>query len=854
MSYEINRTNDQLEYRDLVKHAILRVTSLGIHDLDEIISELGSPDPRLVSELFYEVEAEVINKSDTYEIHADEGKARRESSDLLLQLPAPNPMTSQWWFTLDSVEYVARKVWSFSRGGNCAFLGSPTAGYYFANWTGKQVCVLDIDKHVIHAVNSPERLHAELYDARDEISPAHIGKYNVVFADPPWYLDYTFLFINRARELINKNGYVLCAMPSLLTRPGIIAERTYLLEKLIQCNFEVISLETNSLEYRVPDFEMAAYSDIREFTSRNWRKGDLLVLRCSPSTSKIVETEIPTNGVMVFAKNPRKLRLFLSPSFGFPDQTEHVRVLEEFEKTVSTRGFDKNVISLWSTDKKACAIKHAAYAEQILRNWELNLDRNSAAKLADQMGIGGIETFQQLDSLFKLYEDSIQITDRRSTEKINELRTNALGRLATFVGHRQHAQSDDGFRLPFQRDRDRVLWSNSLKRLSNKTQLFPVGRDDLVRRRLSHTIEVMQLASTIAVSFGLDRDLTEAGALAHDIGHTPFGHAGEFALNGILDEIDNSLGGFTHYEHGLDVVTWLEDVYRSEGSDEQYGLNLTHEVKECIIKHCYHRDDVDFGQTRLISRTKHKSINDDSCHLEGQAVRIADKLSYFISDIEDGIRLGAITFNDLMLCRFFHRPPIDMKPSQKETLHERFVSQRRSMLKVLMEDIIENSDRNLSRLKDLNAVRKQRSYSIDFSRPIAIEFSEIWQKLQSGRLHKHPTVQKVNNRSSQIVRDLFLVCAVSPSVISETVRLSHDGLRDTEYYKAYRDRAKGETIGIPKRLLAKFAFEHTIGQKLAGAGDHWKVGVYDVILAKDYVASLTDAAAEQEHASLCRLV
>src|SRR5262249_44896464 len=168
---------------------------------------------------------------------------------------------------------------------------------------------------------------------------------------------------------------------------------------------------------------------------------------------------------------------------------------------------------------------------------------------------------------------------------LKDARSHALTDLAAIPSRRRYEYQDDQFRLEFQRDRDRILWSHGLKRLADKSQVFPVDRDDHLRRRLSHSIEVMQLSATIARAFGLDPDLTEAGALAHDIGHTPFGHAGEHALDSILNDIEPDLLGFNHYEHGADVVRWLEDVYWSPGIGGFPGLNLTPETVECIFKH-----------------------------------------------------------------------------------------------------------------------------------------------------------------------------------------------------------------------------------------------------------------------------
>jgi putative nucleotidyltransferase with HDIG domain len=171
----------------------------------------------------------------------------------------------------------------------------------------------------------------------------------------------------------------------------------------------------------------------------------------------------------------------------------------------------------------------------------------------------------------------------RTDDQIETAKRNSLTEWATKASPREHPDPSDKFRGRYQRDRDRVLWSHGLRRLAHKTQLFPTEHDDQLRQRLAHSIEVMQLASTIGASFGLDRDLIEAGALAHDIGHTPFGHAGEYALNQLLDEIDSKLGGFNHYEHGVDIVRWLEGPHSVSRTTAFNGLNLTPEVAECIL-------------------------------------------------------------------------------------------------------------------------------------------------------------------------------------------------------------------------------------------------------------------------------
>ncbi len=192
-----------------------------------------------------------------------------------------------------------------------------------------------------------------------------------------------------------------------------------------------------------------------------------------------------------------------------------------------------------------------------------------------------------------------------------------LGTLCEFAclsrnsGKRARPEPKCPIRTEFQRDRDRILHSNSFRRLKHKTQVFldPVG--DHYRTRLTHTLEVSQIARTLSTALRLNSDLTEAIALGHDLGHTPFGHAGEMILNEICPT------GFTHYEQSVRVVDYIEKEGR--------GLNLTYEVKNGIVCH-----------TNKVAKTR-----------EGYLVRLADKIAYINHDIDDSVRAGIITENDL---------------------------------------------------------------------------------------------------------------------------------------------------------------------------------------------------------------
>lgn len=204
------------------------------------------------------------------------------------------------------------------------------------------------------------------------------------------------------------------------------------------------------------------------------------------------------------------------------------------------------------------------------------------------------------------------MTIREYTEKLEKEHLSPFASLSANTRGRHRSEPDCSIRTAYQRDRDRIIHSKAFRRLKHKTQVFISPEGDHYRTRLTHTLEVSQIARTIARSLRLNEDLAEAISLGHDLGHTPFGHAGESALN------DLSPHGFRHYEQSVRVVDKLEKSGK--------GLNLTYEVRNGIMCHT----------TGTQSKT-----------LEGRVVRIADRIAYINHDIEDAIRAGVITENDI---------------------------------------------------------------------------------------------------------------------------------------------------------------------------------------------------------------
>jgi dGTPase len=513
------------------------------------------------------------------------------------------------------------------------------------------------------------------------------------------------------------------------------------------------------------------------------------------------------------------------------------------------------LVDVWTSEKVGVQVEDASEAASILLGWSKRQSREEVAgQLAIQSG-GSLETARHVlaayDEALGLWSRYASGAPRRTNKEIQEAKAKALSEWATPAGTREHGGGSDGFRIDYQRDRDRILWSVGLRRLANKTQLFPVDEDDQLRQRLAHSIEVLQLATTIADSFGLDRELVEAGALAHDVGHTPFGHAGEAAIDKLLRRISDKLPGFNHYEHGVDVVRYLEEPYFSQGPGGYPGLDLTPEVCECIFKHTFCHSGAGFSLENLRRDSKHAAfLQDGRCHLEGQAVRIADKISYLISDIEDGIRLGAIDEASLLGCRLFHRRPLDLAQPRGESLLRRFLTQRRILIRVLMEDVIESTGRRLVHLSSSKDVRSAEAFVVDHSSELAVDVGEVWQKLQAGRLHRDPRVLDANMRAARTVSRLVLLFTIFPDLVEPGFRKGHERLHGGPYLDFYRKRCEtveidGDLLRLPLDLLID-------GPSLKVGTSKAQARIESLVLATDYVAGLSDDQASRFHSRFLR--
>ena len=337
---------------------------------------------------------------------------------------------------------------------------------------------------------------------------------------------------------------------------------------------------------------------------------------------------------------------------------------------------------------------------------------------------------------------------------------------------RAYRETPHPYRTEFQRDRARIVHSAAFRRLDGKTQVFLNGTGDHYRTRLTHTIEVASVARTIARALALNEDLTESIALAHDLGHTPFGHSGEHTL----DRLMRGHGGFNHNTQSLRIVTLLESKY-----PRHPGMNLTYEVAEGLRKH-------DAALTAPDGSTHH------SPSLEAQVADFADAITYTSHDIDDGLDAGLIdaeALDDFPIWAearmFAEREFRKMDPTERRGYIIRCIMNHE------VEDIVIHSSRAIeaAKLKSVAGVRKQRKRLIQFS-PATKAGNAALRKFLYKNLYYNPAVSEANQRGSAMLEALFKRFVAAPSLIGSKAarRIRKEGLHRTvaDYLAGFTDR------------------------------------------------------------------
>ncbi|MBS0316685.1 MAG: deoxyguanosinetriphosphate triphosphohydrolase [Proteobacteria bacterium] len=357
----------------------------------------------------------------------------------------------------------------------------------------------------------------------------------------------------------------------------------------------------------------------------------------------------------------------------------------------------------------------------------------------------------------------------------------AVRGLAAYASHaectrgRRHAEPAAPTRSEYQRDRDRIVHSTAFRRLVYKTQVFLNHEGDLFRTRMTHSLEVAQLGRSIARPLGLDEDLVEAIALAHDLGHTPFGHAGQDAL----DDCMRGHGGFEHNMQSLRVVDRLEQRYPAWD-----GLNLTFETREGILKRCSRAaaETLEAAEPGGVGR---RFLDRTQPSLEAQLCNLADEIAYNAHDIDDGVRSGLITLEQLEGVPLFdtYRRQALAKYPQLQGRRLLYESIRR-MLSTQVYDVIDATRAALSRARPASAdeVRAQPPL-VAFSDAMRRDSATLKQFLFRN-LYRHPQVTETTDLARQVVRELFAAYRADPAQMKADFAARADSARAVADYIA----------------------------------------------------------------------
>jgi dGTPase len=360
---------------------------------------------------------------------------------------------------------------------------------------------------------------------------------------------------------------------------------------------------------------------------------------------------------------------------------------------------------------------------------------------------------------------------------------------------RRFREPKPDYRSEFQRDRDRIVHSAAFRRLEYKTQVFVNHEGDLFRTRLTHSLEVAQIARTIARSLALNEDLAEAIALAHDLGHTPFGHAGQDALN----ECMRPYGGFEHNAQSLRVVDELEDKYAGFR-----GLNLSFETREGILKHC------SLKRARGLGDIGRRFIEKRQPGLEAQLANLADEIAYNNHDVDDGLRARLLSIEQLRQVPLFARHHDQVLAAHssltpKQVRHETI----RRMINTLVSDLREHSHARLRKLKPKHPdeVRALAKPVVGFGEQVHAENLELKRFLRE-QLYRHHQVYRMTVKAQRVIKELFEALQADPRL-----------------------------------LLPEFFSQAEAAAKESGAAGRARV-------VADYIAGMTDRYAIDEHERL----
>lgn len=480
---------DQDSYRLEVIRRIQAAVGAGASDLISVLARCEGADPVFVRELYEkEFPTRALTTTSTFHIRIDPADPR-----ISLRLPAPDPATCQWWFTSNAIQSISELVEaraSLFSNRRIFCLGTPSLAYYLGH-RGNIVDALDIDADVIAALTAlPDTCSRRVYDAADQLPKELLNSASIAVLDPPWYEAAMRTFLDRALRAVELGGELILTFPPRPTRPGVEAARAVLLDDLMKAGHQILALERNHVQYLVPGFELAALSRRGSFAAIPWRTGDLLHFRKGNGSLPNAAT-LQKSSACSFSRNPLDFRVFIKGSATLPDNLPTYR-LEQYSSNISTRAHPGEDPDIWTTEKVGLHIGRFDAVVAALKTWQNRATDKPAAFETLSKAIGleySRELIARLDEDLELWSRFADPPPLRTDDEIEAVKARGLTDWATKPSPREHSDPTDTFRGSFQRDRDRVLWSSALRRLSNKTQLFPYTYDDQLRQRLTHSIE-----------------------------------------------------------------------------------------------------------------------------------------------------------------------------------------------------------------------------------------------------------------------------------------------------------------------------------------------------------------------------
>ena len=347
---------------------------------------------------------------------------------------------------------------------------------------------------------------------------------------------------------------------------------------------------------------------------------------------------------------------------------------------------------------------------------------------------------------------------------------------------RFYAEPESPTRSCYSRDHDRIIHSTAFRRLKHKTQVFVEHEGDYFRTRLTHSLEVAQLARTLARTLAADEDLAETVALAHDLGHTPFGHAGEDAL----DAVTKDIGGFDHNAHALRLVTRLEHRYADFD-----GLNLTWETLEGIVKHNGPLLNEPPGPITSFNQRWPLDLTGWP-GLEAQLAALADDIAYVNHDIDDGLRAGLFTTHDLLDWPLVGRHVRAVLDRRGELELSRFIGELiRTLMSELMDDVASTTRANLTGIGSASEVRQAGRAMAAFS-PAMLEQLKALKSFQMARMYRHPRVMASMSRAKDVVTALYGAFVANPALLpadwEQAARAGVPGTVARDYIAGMTDR------------------------------------------------------------------